>query len=168
MGGFQGSQVMCTCLCRRFALKMKKLRLKEIIYLKSMSQQMVLNLDLNLDNSFFSFFKNTFYWLCCYSCPIPPLPAHPLPSAFPHFSSCPWVVHKSSLASTFPTLFLTSPCLYCTYHLCFLFPAPFPPFFPFLIPADSPPNDLHIYDSVPVLVVCLVCFCFCFFRFSCW
>ena len=42
--------------------------------------------------------------------------------------------------------------------LCFLIPAPFPPFFPFPLLADNPPNDLHIYDSVPVLVVCLLCF----------
>ena len=30
-------------------------------------------------------------------------------------TSCPWVVHVSSLASPFPILFLTSPCLFCTY-----------------------------------------------------
>ena len=49
-------------------------------------------------------------------CPTPSLP----PSSLP-LSSCPWVVHKSSLAPSFPILFLTSPCLFCTYHLCFLF-----------------------------------------------
>ena len=48
-----------------------------------------------------------------------------LPS-FPYLSSCPWVIHISSLASPFPILFLTSPCLFSTYHLCFLFPIPFP------------------------------------------
>ena len=37
---------------------------------------------------------------------------------------------------------------------------PFPPFSHFPLPADNPPNDLHIYDSISVLVVCLVCFCF--------
>ena len=31
------------------------------------------------------------------------------------------------------------------------------PHFPLLLPANNPPNDLHIYDSTPVLVVCL-CF----------
>ena len=31
-------------------------------------------------------------------------------------------------------------------------------------PADNPPCDLHFCDSVPILVVCLVCFCF---RFGC-
>ena len=54
-------------------------------------------------------------------------PAKPLPPTFPPFSSCPWVIHISSLASTFPTLFLPSPCLFSTYHLCYLFSVPFPP-----------------------------------------
>ena len=112
------------------------------------------------------FFKNIFYWLCYYNCPIsPPFiplhPAHPLPLTFPSFSSCPWVIHISSLASPFPILFLPSPCLFSTYHLCFLFPVPFPPFS--LVPRTPPLTDnppLHFCDSVPVLVVCLVCFCF--------
>ena len=50
------------------------------------------------------------------------------------------------------------------HQLCFLIPAPFPPFSPFSLPTDNLPNDLHVYDSVRVLVVCLFCF---FFRFSC-
>ena len=105
------------------------------------------------------------YSLCYYSYPnfIPFVPFHlltPLPPAIPPLSSCPWAVHISSLASPFSILFLTSPCLYCTYKLCFLIPLPFPPFSPFLLPADNSPSDLHIYDSVPVVVVCLVCFCF--------
>ena len=56
--------------------------------------------------------------------------------------------------------FLTFPCLFCTYQLCFFFPTSFPPFSPFPLPADNPPNDLHTYDSVPLLVVWLVCFWF--------
>ena len=69
------------------------------------------------------YFFNIFYWLCYYSCPISP-PYSPLPGTLPPtrilpFSSCPWVVHISSLASPFPILFLTSPCLFCTYNLCF-------------------------------------------------
>ena len=98
-------------------------------------------------------------------CPvfIPHRPAHPLPPALPSpFSSCPWVAHVSSLASTFPMLFLPSLCLFCTYHLCFLFHVPFPLFSPLLLPAENPPCDLHFCGSVPVLAVCLVCFCFCF------
>ena len=111
-----------------------------------------------------------FYWLWHYSCPnFSPLPAlHPAPSSLQHspqLSSCLWVINISSLASPFPILFLTSPCLFCTYYLCFLIPVPFPPFFPHPLPTDNPPIDLHFCDSVPVLVVCLVGF---FFRFSCW
>ena len=92
-----------------------------------------------------------------------PLPCTPPQPAFSLFNSCPWVVHISSLASPFPILFLTSPCLFSTYHLCSLFPLPFP-YSPLPLPlsADNPPCDLHFCDSVPVLVVCLVCFCFCF------
>ena len=84
----------------------------------------------------------------------------PLPPALltPPLSSCPWVILISSLASPFPILFLTSPCLFCTYHLCYLFSVPFPPLSS-SPPADHPPCDLHFCGSVPVLVVCLLCFC---------
>ena len=113
---------------------------------------------------FFNFlFFYIFHWLCYYSCPILPLfiplcPAHPLPPTLPPFSSCPWVILISSLASTFPILFLPSSCLSSTYHLCYLFSVPFSPLFPSYSPTDSPPCDLHFCDSVPALVVCLVCF----------
>ena len=96
-----------------------------------------------------------------------PLPCTWLPLAFPPpLTSCPWVVHISSLTSKFPILFLTSPCPFCIYHLCFLFSVPFPLYSPSL----SWLITLHVIsisDSVPVLVVCSVWFCF-FFRFSCW
>ena len=59
-----------------------------------------------------------------------------------------------------PYIFLTSLCLFSTYQLYFMIPVPLPPFFPLPFPADNPPNDPHTCDSVPVLVVCLVCFCF--------
>ena len=85
-------------------------------------------------------------------------PAYPLPPAFLPFSSCQWVIHISSLASPFPILFLTSPCVFCTYQLCFLFPVPFPLFSPLHLPVDNPPCDLHFGDTIPVLVVCLVVF----------
>ena len=85
----------------------------------------------------------------------------PFPPASPPthtLSSCPWVVQVTFLVSPFPILFLTSPCLFCTYHLYFLFSVPslFPhsPPTPFLL--INPPYDLHFCDSVPVLVVCLV------------
>ena len=112
-------------------------------------------------------FLSIFYWLCCYSCPsffpfAPLSPVSSFPPAITPLSSCPWAIRVSSLASPFPILFLTSPCLFCSYQLCFLIPAPFLPFSPFPLPADNPPNDPHTYDSVPVLVVCLVCFCFYF------
>ena len=55
------------------------------------------------------------------------------PPTFLPYSSCPWVIHINSLASTFPILFLTSPCLFCTYHVCFLFPVLFPAFSPTLL-----------------------------------
>ena len=87
-------------------------------------------------------------------------PARSLPPAFPHLSSCPWDIRISSLASPFLIPFLTSPCLFCTYHSWFLFSVPFPPFSPLLLPVDNPPFDLHFCDSLPVIVVCLVCFCF--------
>ena len=93
------------------------------------------------------------------------MPCTPPPTRIPpSLSSCPWVVHINSLASTFPILYLTYPCLFSICNLCYLFPVPFPPFSHF--PTDNPPCDLHFCDSVPVLVVCLVCFCFCF-MFSC-
>ena len=94
------------------------------------------------------------------SCPPPP-------SHIPPYSSCPWVIHISSLASTFSILFLPSPCLFSTYHLCYLFSVPFPALSPSHSPVDNPSCDLHFCGSVPVLVVCLVCFCFCF-RYGCY
>ena len=108
------------------------------------------------------FFKHIFYWLCYYSCPISPpfFPSTLHTPSHPHspFSSCPWVIHISSLAATFLTLLITFPCLFSTYNLCYLFSVPFPPLSPSHFPADYPPCDLHFCDSVPV-IVCLVCFC---------
>ena len=74
---------------------------------------------------------------------IPLHPGPPHPPAFPlTLSSCPWVIHISSSASPFPILFLTSPCLFCTYQLYFLFPVHFPPTLPLLLPTDNPPCAL--------------------------
>ena len=92
-----------------------------------------------------------------------PLSSYTLHAASPQnflLSSCPWVVHISSLASSFPILFLPSPCLFCTYHLCFFFHVTFPPISRLPLPTDNPPRDLHFCDSISVPVVCLVCFCF--------
>ncbi|KAF6075065.1 hypothetical protein HJG60_009463 [Phyllostomus discolor] len=87
-----------------------------------------------------------------------PLPRTPPPTHIPPCSSRPWVVYISSLPSTFPTLFLPSPCLFSTCHLCYLFSVPFPPLSSSHSLVDNPPCDLHFCGSV--LVVCLVCFCF--------
>ena len=76
-------------------------------------------------------------------------PAHPLPPTFPPYSSCPWVI-LISLASTFPTLFLPSPCLFYTYHLCYLFSVPFPP--------SPPPTPLLI--TLHVISMSVVVFLF--------
>ena len=99
---------------------------------------------------------------------IPPHLAPHLPPSFPSpappLSSCPWVVYISSLASTFPILFLTFPCRLSSDHLCYLFSVHFPPLYSSHSPADNLPYDLHFCDSVPVLVVCLVHFCFYFFK----
>ena len=43
-------------------------------------------------------------------------------------------------------------------YLYFLIPAPFLPFSTFPLLADDPPNDLHVYYSISVLLVFLVCF----------
>ena len=69
----------------------------------------------------------------------------PASSDFPH-SSCPWVIHISSLASPFPLLFLTSPCLFCAYQLCFLFPVPF-----LHSPLFSPLITLHVISISVIL-----------------
>ena len=114
-----------------------------------------------------------FYLLCYYSSlfflSFSPLCLAPhLPPAFPpQLSSCQWVIHTSSLASPFPMLFLTFPSILfppiMLLNLCTIFP-----FSSYPLSADNPPNEnLHIYDSVPVLIVCLGVFLVCFFRFSC-
>ena len=100
-------------------------------------------------------FKNIFYWLCYYSCPIfSPLysapPCTPLPQTSLPLSSHPWVIHICSLVSPFPILFLTSPCLFCTYHLCFLFSVPFP---------HSPPSPFPLI-TLSVISISVILFLF--------
>ena len=80
---------------------------------------------------------------------IPLHPVPPLPLSFPDLSSCPWVIHVSSLASSFPILFLTSPCLFCTYHVCFLLPLPSP----HSTPTPSPLITFH------VIFISVICSC---------
>ena len=64
----------------------------------------------------------------------------PIPSSNPSVSSCPWLMHISSLATLFPVLFLTSPCLFCTYQCVLLNLCIFSPIFPF--PPSIPPLSL--------------------------
>ena len=95
--------------------------------------------------------------------PPPPTPLHPahrLPPTFPPYSSCPWVILVSSLASTFPTLFLPSPCLFSTYHLCYLFSVPLP-----LSPTPTPLLiTLHVI-SISVVLFLFSLFVQCAFVF---
>ena len=67
---------------------------------------------------------------------------------YPPHSSCPWVIHVSSLASPFPILFLTSPCQFCTYHLCFLY---FLYLFPLFLFCPSPLITLHVISISVIL-----------------
>ena len=114
-------------------------------------------------SNFFLFKKIYFIVYAITVVPFPPFtplhPAHPLPPTFPPYSSRPWVIHISSLASTFPILFLPCPyflpTIYATYSLYLS------PLSPSHSPVNNPPCDLHFCGFVPVLVVCLVCFCFC-------
>ena len=74
----------------------------------------------------------------------PPL-CIPLPPSFPHLRSCPWVIHIRSLVSPFPILYLTFPCIFCIYNLCFLFPVPFPSFSPH-------PSSLITFHVISIFV----------------
>ena len=67
------------------------------------------------------------------------------------------VMHISSLASPFSVLFLTSPVYFVPTNLCFLIPAPFFPFSLFPLPLITL-QVISTFDSVPVLLVCSVCF----------
>ena len=125
----------------------------------------------DLKISSLSLFKNFKIYFIDYAITVVPFsslysppPAHPLPPSTPSLSSCPWVIRISSLASTFPILFLTFPCLFHINHLCYSFPVHFP-YFRLPTPAANSPLDLHFCDSVPVPVVSLVCFCFLFVCF---
>ena len=93
--------------------------------------------------------------------PVSPLysspPCTPPPTYIPPFSSCPWIIQVSSLASPLPILFLTSPVYFAPTNNASI-PCTFSPFLPFSLTADNPPCDLYFWDFILVLVVCLVCF----------
>ena len=97
-------------------------------------------------------------------CPTPP--GTPLPSSNPpppQFTSMGRAYKFFGLTISYTFLNIPLSVLYLPIHTSYslhLFPhSPSSPF-----PADNPPCDLHFCDSVPVLVVCLVCLCFYFFQ----
>ena len=99
-------------------------------------------------------------WLSHFFLPFITLhPAPPIPSAFSRLSSCPSVIHISSLTSPFHTI-INLPLSILYLPVMLLIPCTFFPILP--THTDNPPCDLHFCDSVPVLVVCLICFCICF------
>ena len=97
-----------------------------------------------------------YYWSWSYSCPnFPPLPPSTWYSHSLQLSPHP-LVNVLGQACKFFGFSISYTVLNRVYfvptNLCFLIPALFPPFFPVLLPTDNPPNNLHIYDSVPFLV----------------
>ena len=115
------------------------------------------------------FFKNIFDIFIDYAITVVPFaPLHLIPSPTPPPSHIP-PLQFMSMGHTYKFFgfyisytILPSPCLFSTYHLCYLFSVPFPLLSPSQSPIDNPPCDLHFCGSIPVLVVCLVFFCFCF------
>ena len=85
-------------------------------------------------------------------CPPPPSP--PIPSSNHPLCSCPWAVHISYLASSFPTLLLTSPCLFCTYQFVLLNPCTFSPM-------SSSPSELI---TLQMISISMILFLFCLFA----
>ena len=89
------------------------------------------------------------------------------PPGNPPVSSCPWVVHVSSLVSRFSILFLTSACLSVPTNNAFwsLHHLPFSP---------ASPSQLITLQMIPIPVILFLFWCllswflFLFFRFSCW
>ena len=87
----------------------------------------------------------------------PPPPCTPIPSSHaPPVSSCPWVIHISSLATPFPILFLTSPCLFCTFQFVLLSTCFF-----FLILSSLLPSQLITLQMISISMILLL---FCLFA----
>ena len=81
----------------------------------------------------------------------PFIPLHPVPPSHPHsppLSSCPWVVHITSLASTVLILFLTCPPIYFVpiiYATYSLYPSPY-------FPVPSPLITLHVISTLKLVL----------------
>ena len=97
---------------------------------------------------------------------IPLCPAHPLPPAFPSLQLMSMGRTCKFFGFYISYTILTSPCLFSTYHLRYLFPVAFPAFSPSQGPTDHPPCGLYFCDSVSVVVVSLVFLVFVFSRFG--
>ena len=99
---------------------------------------------------------------------VPFLPLHSTPSC-PHPHSHISPLQFMSMSHTYKFfgfyisyIILTLPLTFFHLSSMLLILCTFPLLSPSHSPIDNPPCDLHLYGSVPVLVVCLVCFCFCF------
>ena len=99
--------------------------------------------------------------IMCYSCPIfsplyaPPsctLPPTSIPSPLVHVRGCTYKFFGSSISYT---IFILPLSIFYLPFILFI-PCTFYPILPLPFPADNPPCDLHFYDSVPILVICLV------------
>ena len=88
--------------------------------------------------------------------------------AIPHLSACPWVVYVCSLAFPLPILFLTPPCLFCTYTIVFLNPYTFFSILPLLPPSWYPskwsPYLWFYFSSNCLLSFFFVCLFVCLIR----
>ena len=93
--------------------------------------------------------------------PFPPLPSTtscpPPPSHIPplQFMSMGHVYKFFGFSISYSVLNI--PIYSVPTKLYFLILAPFSLVSPYPLPTDKPPNDLHIYGSVSILLVCFVC-----------
>ena len=94
--------------------------------------------------------------------PLPPCTPPTLQHA--SLSSCPWVVHISSLSSLFPIPFLISPHQFYAYQLCFFCHVPFLSYSS-LTPPHWNPSMWCSFLWFCFRSSCLVSFCFHCFSF---
>ena len=113
----------------------------------------------------FFYFLNIFIDYAITVVPFPPTPLHPAqppPSHIPplQFMSMGHTYKFFGFYISYTILTLALSIFHLSSMLLIL--CTFPRLSPSHSPIDNPPCDLHLYGSVPVLVVCLVCSCFCF------